>query len=204
MLSVVDKVAGALFRGQTYYAIYTIERTKRLEIVEKLHDALVELYSCVLELLVKSSDLASNTAVQFCHAIFDTKKPSAMLSDLEKHEKALQTTAELCEVTAHARQDDELREHVQKAQAFIENFEEYMAVVNNQEREQLLEWVSKVPYGRHFDDIEEKRSPGTGEWLVEHPLFQEWMDYPSSKVLWLQGYREFPKHNLFDSFSQNN
>lgn len=189
----VDKVAGALFRGQTYYVIYTIERTKRADVVEKLHDALVELYSCVLELLVKSSDLSSNTAVQFCHAIFDTKKPSTMLSDLEQYEQSLQTTAELCEVTAHARQDDDLREHLQKAQAFLENFGEYMAVVDDREREKLLEWVSKVQYGRHFDEIEEKRSPGTGDWLRQHPIFEEWIDSSSSQALWLQGYREFSK-----------
>lgn len=74
LLSVVDKTAAAIFRSQVYYDVYTLERTHKADAVQHLHDQMVELYQCILKLLAKSSDLASNTAVQFCRAIFETQK----------------------------------------------------------------------------------------------------------------------------------
>ncbi|KGO61281.1 NACHT nucleoside triphosphatase [Penicillium expansum] len=188
LLSVVDRVSSAIFRAEVYYEIYTLERTQRADVVQKLHDAMVDLYGCVLELLAKSSDLSSRTAIQFCHAIFDTQKPSGILSQLEEYEQALQTNAEYCEITANAHEDDSLKEYLQEAQLFLKNFEQYMLIIDNYDREQLMEWVSKVRYGRHFDEIEEKRSPETGNWLIEHTHFQDWIKSPSSNILWLQGY----------------
>ncbi|KAJ6007422.1 NACHT nucleoside triphosphatase [Penicillium herquei] len=188
LLSVVDRVAGAIFRAEVYYEIYSFQRTKRVDVVQKLHNAMVDLYSCVLELLAKSSDLSSRTAIQFCHAIFDTQKSSELLSQLEQYERTLQIAAEYCEQTANARRDDDLKQYLQEAQLFLENFEQHMQMIDNHGREKLLEWISQVQYGRHFDEIEEKRDPGTGNWLIEHRHFRDWIKSTSSNILWLQGY----------------
>ncbi|CAG8890998.1 unnamed protein product [Penicillium egyptiacum] len=191
LLSVVDKVAGATFCGQVYYEIYKPERTGRKDVVDRLHDAIVALYGCVLELLVTSSDLSSNTAVQFCQAAFDSTKPSGMLLELEKLEQELAKAAGKCEDTAHAHQEVIFKDYLQEAQKSLNRITRHMEHVfqwvNDQERRDLLEWVSDIQYGRHHDEIEERREPDTGDWLVQDERFREWMDSPSSSTLWLQG-----------------
>lgn len=188
-------MAGAIFCGQVYYEIYTPKRTGRKEVVSKLHDKLVELYACVLELLAISSDLSSNTAVQFCRAIFDSKKPSTKLSELQGLEQDLEMAANKCEITAHARQDDVVKNYLQEAEDSLRiinrNIEQVLQRVSEYERRSLLEWISTIQYGRHHDEIEEKRNPNTGDWLIQHPKFCEWMESPKSGALWLQGSREF-------------
>lgn len=91
---------------------------------------------------------------------------------------------------ARARQDDKLRGYLQEVQVVLEHFEQYMQVVNGDQRRELLEWISNIKYGSHFDDIEYTRSPDTGGWLVEHEKLQAWLNSPSSQILWLQGFRE--------------
>lgn len=194
LLSVVDKVAGAIFCSQVYYEIYNLERTGRKDVVDRLHDAIVALYGCVLELLVTSSDLSSNTAVQFCQSVFDTTKPSGMLLELERLEQELATAAGKCEDTAHAHQEVIFKDYLQEAQNSLNGITRHMEHVfqwvNDQERRDLLDWVSDIQSGRHHDEIEERREPGTGGWLVQDERFHEWMDSPSSSTLWLQGSRE--------------
>ncbi|OQE91830.1 hypothetical protein PENNAL_c0008G02558 [Penicillium nalgiovense] len=191
LLSVVDKVAGAIFCSQVYYEIYNLERTGRKDVVDRLHDAIVALYGCVLELLVTSSDLSSNTAVQFCQSVFDTTKPSGMLLELERLEQELATAAGKCEDTAHAHQEVIFKDYLQEAQNSLNGITRHMEHVfqwvNDQERRDLLDWVSDIQSGRHHDEIEERREPGTGGWLVQDERFHEWMDSPSSSTLWLQG-----------------
>ncbi|KAJ6110902.1 Aldehyde dehydrogenase C-terminal [Penicillium sp. IBT 16267x] len=184
LLSVVDKVAEAIFCGELYYGIYTLEKTGKVDVVTKLHDALVDLYSCVLELLVKSLDLSSNTAVHFCQAIFDPQKPSQMLANLEAKKKTLQAAAERCEITAHAVSDETWKIYLQTAQNSLDQVIQW---INEEDRRELLEWVSKVRYDRHHEQIEEHRSPETGHWLFQHKKFRTWMDSSSPSVLWLQG-----------------
>lgn len=194
LLSVVDKVAGAIFCGQVYYEIYNAERTGRKDVVDKLHDAIVALYGCALELLATSSDLSSNTAVQFCQAIFDPTKPSDMLLKLEKLEQELAKAAGKCEDTAHAHQEATFKSYLQEAQDSLNRITRHMEHVfqwvNDRERRELLEWVSNFQYGRHHDEIEERREPNTGDWLVQDKRFCDWMNSPSDSTLWLQGSRE--------------
>lgn len=192
----MDKVASAIFCGQVYYEIYTPERTGRKDVVDKLHDTLVNLFACVLELLATSTDLSSNTAVQFCRAVFDPidTKPSAMLSDLQSHERDLAKIADTCEITAYARQEVRLKKYLEEAEGSLKkvrhNVDQVLQRVSEQERRSLLEWISTVQYGRHHDEIEERRRQDTGNWLIENEKFREWMDSPSSSALWLQGSRE--------------
>ena len=194
LLSVIEKVTSALFGAQVYYEIYTVERIGKQEIVDQLYNAIMKLYNCILELLVKSSDLSSNTAIQFCRAVFDAEKPSDLLLRLKEQEQNLAKVAELCEGMAQARTEVRLQGYLQDAQVSLDevadNIEHVFEWVEDQERRELLQWVSKVQYGRHYQDIERKRSPNTGEWLINHDTFHEWLNSPISSVIWLQGSRK--------------
>ncbi|KAL6401079.1 Ankyrin repeat protein [Ilyonectria robusta] len=52
---------------------------------------------------------------------------------------------------------------------------------------EILEWISRAPYGKHHETVKSARTDGTGEWLLSHMKFREWESKDSSAILWLQG-----------------
>ncbi|RYP57916.1 hypothetical protein DL770_010551 [Monosporascus sp. CRB-9-2] len=61
------------------------------------------------------------------------------------------------------------------------------ALLLDDERLKILEWISPIPYGKHHNTVKEARTSGTCEWLLQHERFREWEDTTSSVILWLQG-----------------
>lgn len=57
-------------------------------------------------------------------------------------------------------------------------------------RTQISRWISAVPYADHHALIESTRLPGTGQWLLDHPGFEDWCINRYSEILWLRGARE--------------
>jgi hypothetical protein len=40
-----------------------------------------------------------------------------------------------------------------------------------------------------------KKHPGTGDWLLQTPQFQDWFNNSGSALLWCHGKREYYDHN---------
>ncbi|SPB47113.1 unnamed protein product [Aspergillus niger] len=59
--------------------------------------------------------------------------------------------------------------------------------LKDNERGQILRWISPVPAQEHYREASASLMPGSGEWLFRHPEFQAWRDSSSSEVLWLHG-----------------
>lgn len=55
------------------------------------------------------------------------------------------------------------------------------------ERQEILKWLSTEPYIAHHDEIHRKVIKDTGLWLLDHPRFLEWQRSSSSSILWLHG-----------------
>ncbi|KAI2821658.1 hypothetical protein CBS115989_2857 [Aspergillus niger] len=58
--------------------------------------------------------------------------------------------------------------------------------LKDNERGQILRWISPVPAQEHYREASASLMPGSGEWLFRHPEFQAWRDSSSSEVLWLE------------------
>ena len=58
------------------------------------------------------------------------------------------------------------------------------------ERRQLLQWMSTVPYLTHHKTMINDCLPTSGEWLFRKPEFLEWESSSVSSVLWLHGIRK--------------
>ncbi|KAJ7613770.1 ankyrin repeat-containing domain protein [Mycena polygramma] len=54
------------------------------------------------------------------------------------------------------------------------------------DRDQIIKWYSPLNMLPRHAAIYKNREPGTGLWLLEHPLFQEWK-LGTGKMLWCQG-----------------
>lgn len=193
MLSIVENVTRVIYSGQIYESIYKLDKAG-VEPTSRLYDVLVEIYNFILELVIKSTDVSSNTAVQFLKSVFDPEKASDMLCTLRDHKSRLADAVRVCEATAQANLDSLLRIQLEDAHMALvgvtHRIENVVQRMDDQERDKLLSWISDIKYGNHHDHVVERRTPETGTWLIRHETFREWRDTTSSGILWLRGYRE--------------
>jgi hypothetical protein len=54
------------------------------------------------------------------------------------------------------------------------------------EREEVLEWLSKENFKENQHDIRSRRLKNTGQWLLDNPDFQKWLNEDLS-ILWCEG-----------------
>lgn len=59
------------------------------------------------------------------------------------------------------------------------------------ERENFLDWISKVDFEKVHNDIYAKKHRGTGSWLFEREEFKAWFSGSKSSLLWCHGKREY-------------
>ena len=55
------------------------------------------------------------------------------------------------------------------------------------ERQEILKWLSSQPYIAHHEEVYRKVIKDTGLWLLQHPQFLEWQRSSASAILWLRG-----------------
>ncbi|KIK62144.1 hypothetical protein GYMLUDRAFT_242835, partial [Collybiopsis luxurians FD-317 M1] len=58
-------------------------------------------------------------------------------------------------------------------------------VVSNNERKKIQEWLNAPDCTINFQVADDKRTEGTGKWILSHPEYMKWKQSPS--VLWVQG-----------------
>lgn len=61
------------------------------------------------------------------------------------------------------------------------------SAIDRQERDNILNWASDIPFQKHFRVVEEKALSGTGTWFFEDLDFSTWQTSSRSQMLWLHG-----------------
>ena len=73
-------------------------------------------------------------------------------------------------------------------------------------RLETLRWLSRVQYAQHHKLVSAERLEGTGQWLLDHQLVNQWRDAAKSSLFWLHGIRTLtmfmrcPGSNSFSSW----
>lgn len=60
--------------------------------------------------------------------------------------------------------------------------------IQDQETRKIIKWLSHLNFWSKQDDTFGRRQEGTGEWLLNDPTFQQWIN-GDIKVLWCPGHR---------------
>ncbi|KAF4953033.1 hypothetical protein FGADI_6303 [Fusarium gaditjirri] len=60
----------------------------------------------------------------------------------------------------------------------------------------IVEWLSTCSYQLHHDSVSNKVMPGSGEWVTNHPNYQNWMSSTSSSTLFIHGVRGCGKSSI--------
>ena len=56
-----------------------------------------------------------------------------------------------------------------------------------QERANILQWLSRIPNKKHHINTAHDILTGSGQWLLDHPAYTEWRTSSYSSILWLHG-----------------
>jgi hypothetical protein len=60
----------------------------------------------------------------------------------------------------------------------------------DKESQDILDWLSPLNFWTKQKDTFQRREPGTGEWLLNDPLFTQWRDETNNNILWCPGERK--------------
>ncbi|KAK7570991.1 hypothetical protein V3481_019078 [Fusarium oxysporum f. sp. vasinfectum] len=61
----------------------------------------------------------------------------------------------------------------------------------------IVEWLSTCSYQLHHESVSKKVMEGSGEWITNHPNYQDWMSSTSSSTLFIHGVRGCGKSSIF-------
>ncbi|KAI0817325.1 hypothetical protein GGR55DRAFT_12746 [Xylaria sp. FL0064] len=187
-------IVGSLFaqcdRYQQLYLAPASDLRPREDAMETLKESIVQAYG-------KSQAFISFT-LQHVKSRSRYVTPALKLSDVESYTDELQNcggtlsqTAEYCEKWCSSSDRSNVIELLELSKNSYRTIRDQIKIVLDQiderERIEMLEWISPVQYGKHHKRVEEARTSGTCEWLLQHKRFREWDDADSSVILWLQG-----------------
>lgn len=194
LLATTEKVVRISSRGQLYEQVYlpTALEVEMQTIHRQLEEALLKIYSTSLELLADSGNLLEkNTLGRTLNSIVNPGEHQSQLSGLKEAEDELLLIVQACEVQRSADADDTMINMLKAFNDPILSIDEgvshLLAHMDERERIEMLEWISSIPFGSDHDGVSEDRTPGTGEWLVQHGDFQSWEGTNLSRFFWLKG-----------------
>jgi len=186
-----EKLSCLISRGAVYERLYQ-PRTIPKDIIANLHHALIGLYAAVLRMIALCHGLfLKNTAKRALHAFFNPGDVKAELGECEKLEAQVEYEANNCERARSQEADEESKKLLHILQQPIlrtdKNVLSLLEKVGEKERLEILDWLSKVLYGKHHKTVKESRTTNTCGWLLDHSRYQEWQEASGSIVLWLCG-----------------
>lgn len=202
LLLSVEKVTCLANRCRIYETLYRPGTTPR-QALQNLQAALVVLYAATLRLIALAHRLfAKNTATRAIQALINPGEVSDFLAKFQSLEMRLEIEAQNCERMRSQEVDTNLQISICSLQKVLESFQKpmlrtdsrvssFLEKVDQRERLEILEWISKVQHGMNHETVKEKRTQSTCEWLLRHKHYLEWQDTSSSIILWLHGTRRF-------------
>lgn len=200
ILVIIETTSRLILRCRVYENIYTpetipITKTHSRSCLEQLRKDVVSLYAAILRALAESySTLSKNTAKRAMKAIFRPGKTQGFLDELLALENRVVDQAQVCESQRSQKATDSLEGLLKNLDMPLfrieENVSKVLHLVTEREQDDILEWVSTISYGAHHHAISRQRTPGTGEWLLQHQSLIEWHTQSSSAITVVYGDRK--------------
>lgn len=187
----IERITYLTNRCKIYEGLYTSDNTPK-EILNSFHEALVALYTVILQLIALVYRLLDKTtAMRNMHALVSPDQVSALVEKCRGMETRVDIEAQNCHRKFTQEADVkayELLESLSKPILRIDaNVCSLLETTGYTERLRILNWISEVLYTKHHKTVSDQRTEATGEWLLGHDRYKEWQDESSSMILWLHG-----------------
>ncbi len=197
LLLFIDKTTYLVSRCTVYENLYLSEPDD-VPSTTNLSSALQQLYTAMLRFLVKAIRLLDGgTAKRSLNAFLRPDEIVKFDGDCQTLQERVFIEAENCESCCNSTMRKDVAhlrnvlEEISKAAAAIYHTNRTVEALWRQatldERTQILNWTSNIPYEDHHYNARKGRTEGTGQWFVEHPDFKRWQTSPESMILWLHG-----------------
>ena len=78
----------------------------------------------------------------------------------------------------------EMSDPIKRAERSLGNISDKL---NEDQRLEILQWISPIPYQKHQKEHFRQALEGTGVWFLEDDRLKAWLDSSQSTLLWLRG-----------------
>ena len=172
----------------------------------ELENSIVDLYTLVLKFLIRAQQFYSkNTVERSVKNIFDRNKFQGYLDDIAKRQTGIEKYADLVDkqqrqnieeglekLTLEEKDDyDRLRKALDDIKRPINRMEGQLNAVHDNlkdsERQEILRWLSPIPYIQHHVQSRTDILEGTGSWFLNDHRLIQWGSSSLSSILWLRG-----------------
>ena len=173
----------------------------------ELQDSIVDLYALVLKFLIRAQHFyAKNTVKRIFKDVFAFQnKFQGYLDNIEQQQMQVKKYVDL--VDAHQRKNlekgletltleekvnfDRLEKTLKVLQRPISRMETQLEDVRDNlrtaKRQEILHWLSPIPYIQHHVQSKKDILPGTGSWFLNEDRLIQWRSSSSSSIIWLRG-----------------
>ncbi|KAF7552222.1 hypothetical protein G7Z17_g4483 [Cylindrodendrum hubeiense] len=193
-LVIIERTTRIVHRCQVFERLYTTD-TLPLEVAQSFQSALIELYTLLLQGLMRVAKfLSKNTMTRSFITVLLPTEISGLLSDLDDCEVEVKKEVSVCEAQSRFTTDKEMLRRLDGLLSLEkpllrvdENVAEVLSHITTQELIKILEWISEVKYTLHHQTFSQGRTSDTCGWIIRRTEFYEWQSTTSSTMLWLQG-----------------
>jgi hypothetical protein len=204
----LETITYLMNRCMIYETLHLDERQQETKAMENLRTAIVALYTAILRFFAAAIKIQNDhSGVRTLRALLNPDKISNLLGECQKWAGDVHVEAELCEQSASHAARGEMRERDEKLKSLLQDMHRILEnrVLVLWERSEveeyvkIVQWISSIPFEDVHNDARAGRTGGTGNWLLEHPQFQEWRNTSDASVLWICGSRKWSPGACFEA-----
>ncbi|KAL8826680.1 MAG: hypothetical protein Q9170_007310 [Blastenia crenularia] len=203
-----------------YSAVEKLYLRRSGEESTQLKNALVELYALVLTFLIRAQSFyKEGTINRALKGVFDMRnKFQGRLDAISRQETQVKKYTDLMDARYQKDVEDnlvkltweekssndrlrktmmDLQQPINRMQAQMQDLQDNM---ERAQRQEILQWLSVVPYMRHHQQNKSEILEGTGQWFLNNNRLLQWRKSSSSSILWLRGMAGSGKSKLISIF----
>ncbi|CAH0044206.1 unnamed protein product [Clonostachys solani] len=190
IVAIMEDAARLVHHGRVFESLY-LDAGSRLqdpigqEPLNDLRNDTVELYIAILDgLSFCCSQMQKHTIVRVGSALLKPEDAKKASEQLHNRWLKLKEQAQKCDSLRILQISDEIQRHLP---GVFSTLDKILVKMQNQERIKILKRISAAPYRGHHMDIQERRTKGTGEWILKSNEFQQWQASETSTITLLYG-----------------
>ncbi|KAF8853835.1 hypothetical protein BDZ45DRAFT_64299 [Acephala macrosclerotiorum] len=162
----------------------------------ELRVSLVKTYGAILHFLFTAKRFFNaNTGIRIIASAFKGKADhQSLLDETKKFFDEVEKWALLVSREDSSTQDLELRELLKRYNEPVLQMSSWIEGIHDnleqKKRQEILNWISEkqtIDYFKHHKENKRDILKGTGQWLLQDPVFKNWKDDSASSLLWLHG-----------------
>lgn len=142
----------------------------------------------------------------FASAVLPNEAPQRMKA-IEIHEKEIEKLAALANAKIIQQDSDKALQALLRLDVHLTRLVDVATrkqqLLDEEKLSAILMWLSSVPVTLHHNTIADQRMSLSGDWLLHHFDFQDWLASSSSSFLLLQGIPGSGKSSIFSAIVDN-